>query len=714
MDGTIRKLLPRILRSEADSRSVVVMTCGIAGAGKSTFSKALVLAHPNFERLTLDGIVAEKHGIFKADYAPENYPAYLDEAADECATRLTRLLKEGSKDVVFDRAFWNKADRDEAKNLIESLGARWVLVYLKAPDKATLWQRICHRREVEVNADCAYEITQDILDMYWTGFEEPISEGEIVVDTSTPNEATVLHNSLKLVRVSSPSPLTALRVINKIRCIFIFILIFIKPTGHIIFEDVIIATLIVGAQAKYIVPGARWRDTDGNLVNAHAGNVVFDQGTFWLFGEYKTEGQEEGGGVSVYSSNDLATWKSHGIALESIEGHPYLSPSMIIQRPKVVYSEATEQYHMWWHADNSSYGLLLQGLATSDTIAGPYSFVNATAPLGNWSQDFGLFTDYKDGRSYALYSNGDRREGRDVYLTSYNEEVSDLDSVVYRFDKFDLEAPTIIQTEKSYYALMSHKTGYRPNNVVAFRADKLSGPWSQPWIVAPLNTRTFNSQSGYTLRIQGKKKTTYLYLGDQWDSNSLWESRYIWLPLNIDDKKKTLSLEWYDVYDLDVKSGEWSPVQGKAYLGKDATTSGNAFKQEANFASGGTIVTGIYGNDSTVTFHGIKGTGKPQWVSFHYQNTDDMGFGDQPGGSPDRIGGAWQLRRISSVVVNGDTKNVETLYQRDTHKGILLSTPLQLTLKKGRENTITVGGLFNGVDYKGADLDRIVVYPSED
>lgn len=83
------------------------------------------------------------------------------------------------------------------------------------------------------------------------------------------------------------------------------------------------------------------------------------------------------------------------------------------------------------------------------------------------------------------------------------------------------------------------------------------------------------------------------------------------------------------------------------------------------------------------------------------------------GGSPDRIGGKWQLRRISSVVVNGKTENVETLYQRDTHKGIILSTPLQLTLEEGSNNTITVGGLYNGFQYKGADLDKIVVYPPE-
>lgn len=47
--------------------------------------------------------------------------------------------------------------------------------------------------------------------------------------------------------------------------------------------------------------------------------------------------------------------------------------------------------------------------------------------------------------------------------------------------------------------------------------------------------------------------------------------------------------------------------------------------------------------------------------------------------------------------------------------GILLSTLLQLTLQKGKKNknTITMGRLFKGFDYNGADLDRIIVYPTE-
>ena len=89
-----------------------------------------------------------------------------------------------------------------------------------------------------------------------------------------------------------------------------------------------------------------------------------------------------------------------------------------------------------------------------------------------------------------------------------------------------------------------------------------------------------------------------------------------------------------------------------------------------------------------------------------------MGFGDQPMGQPDRINGTWQIRRISSVIVNDDEENVHTLYQKDSHKGVLLSAALKLPLKEGK-NTITIGGLDNGFDVKGADLDKLIVYPPE-
>ncbi|KAI6781048.1 uncharacterized protein J7T54_003215 [Emericellopsis cladophorae] len=472
-------------------------------------------------------------------------------------------------------------------------------------------------------------------------------------------------------------------------------------------------SLAATASCKWIVPGARWYDTEGNIFNAHAGGLAIDRdsGKYFWFGEYKTEEQPEGGGISVYSSDDLATWESHGLALEPIEGHEMISPHNVIQRPKVQYSDEDKKYHMWWHADDDKYSLLLQGHATADNIEGPYTYDKAVKPLGNWSQDFGLFTDFKDGRSYALYSNGDRVEGRDVYLTSFNDELTDLEEVVFRWDKFDFEAPTIIQTDHSYYALMSHKTGYRPNNVVAFRADDLAGPWSQPFMVAPAYTRTFSTQSGFSWRINGTKQTTFLYMADQWDLNSLDESRNVWLPMDINDQEGTLEVLWHDIFDLNVKTGEWWPIEGTEYYAIDANLTGDAWLQEANFASFNRIATGIYGNDSRAIFE-VEGAGEDQWVSFYHQNIDDMGFGDQPFGQPDRINGTWRIRRISSVVVNDDEENVHTLYQKDTHKGIILSTAIKVPLKNGT-NTISVGGLDNGFDVKGADLDKIIVYPPE-
>ncbi|KAH7368739.1 glycosyl hydrolase [Plectosphaerella cucumerina] len=451
----------------------------------------------------------------------------------------------------------------------------------------------------------------------------------------------------------------------------------------------------------WIVPGATWVDTAGAVFNAHAGGLTVDHetGRFYWFGEYKTEGQHEGGGVSEF----------HGLALEPQEGHEWIANTGVIQRPKVVFSKQTGKYHMFWHADDRPYTRLAQVFATADRIAGPYTFQKAFQPLGTPSQDFGIFTDYKDEKSYALYSSGDSVEGRDVFISAFNDDLTDVKEVTYCFQKYDFEAPTILQTDRSYFAIMSHKTGYRPNNVVAMRADSLKGPWSQPFFIGPPYTRTFSTQSGFSCRIPGSEKTAYLYMGDLWDKNAIWESRNVWLPLEIDEDKRDMKLVWHDVFDLDTKTGNWAPVEGTTYYSKDGELRGKAFLQEANFASHCVIATGIYGDEDGITFT-VEGQGGDQWVSFHHQNIDDMGYGDQPYGQPDRIGSTWQLRHISSIIVNGDDKKVYKIAQKDTHKGTLLAATIKLSLKKGK-NTLRIGGLSNGFDCKGADLDRVIVYP---
>ena len=162
--------------------SKVLLILGL-GSGKSTISKAVAQKLPSFQRISIDGIIASRHGIYGVDYPKPDYDKHQEEADTIFQQFVEEILAGGSEDLILDRSFYAKADRDFFKKLIEKQGGRWVLVYLKAP-KAVLWQRICARREASVNADSALEISKELLSSFFDGFEVPGGEGEIVVETS--------------------------------------------------------------------------------------------------------------------------------------------------------------------------------------------------------------------------------------------------------------------------------------------------------------------------------------------------------------------------------------------------------------------------------------------------------------------------------------------------------------------------------------------------
>lgn len=154
---------------------------GIIGAGKSTHAKAVVRLMPTFHRLSIDGILAEHHGICGVDYARSDYEKYQDEADAIFHETAEQLLSDGQKDIVLDRSFYARETRDMYKELVEKHGCRWVLLYLKVP-KPVLWERIQARRQAGIDADSALEISKDLLDFYCEGFDVPQGEGEIVIE----------------------------------------------------------------------------------------------------------------------------------------------------------------------------------------------------------------------------------------------------------------------------------------------------------------------------------------------------------------------------------------------------------------------------------------------------------------------------------------------------------------------------------------------------
>ncbi|VUC23497.1 unnamed protein product [Clonostachys rosea] len=173
-------LIPLLQRTAEDPRPIVVAMCGVAGSGKSTLSKSIVSKFPTFIRLSIDQIIFDAHGIYGVDYPKELYREYSSEANKKFIDDLRGLLSSDEpRDVVLDRSFYAKDDRDDYRKLAEEMGARFVLVFFDI-NKDKLWQRIQQRAAGDRNADSAFEITSDILDMYVGGFESP-DEDEISV-----------------------------------------------------------------------------------------------------------------------------------------------------------------------------------------------------------------------------------------------------------------------------------------------------------------------------------------------------------------------------------------------------------------------------------------------------------------------------------------------------------------------------------------------------
>lgn len=179
----LERIIPLLHRSDNDDRPVVLMTCGMAGSGKTTLVKAVIKELPHFTRLSIDEIIFQNHGLYGVDYPADNelHGRYMDEADAIYLENFHQLLKE-RKDIVVEKSLYAKEHRDEFKKAVEQGGGRWVLVYLKVDDKEALWNRICERSAKERNANSAFDITREIFDGYWAGFDWPHDEGEVVLD----------------------------------------------------------------------------------------------------------------------------------------------------------------------------------------------------------------------------------------------------------------------------------------------------------------------------------------------------------------------------------------------------------------------------------------------------------------------------------------------------------------------------------------------------
>lgn len=156
------------------------MMCGVSGSGKTTY--ALQKEREGYTRLSIDEEMWSSYGRRGVDYPSERYEELSALVETRLRKRLLDLIQAGC-DVVVDFSFWSRRRRDEYRRLIMQAGGRVDLVYLKA-DLETLRARLA-RRNLCIGPNSAYVITDEILQRYFDGFEEPSGENERVIVQKT-------------------------------------------------------------------------------------------------------------------------------------------------------------------------------------------------------------------------------------------------------------------------------------------------------------------------------------------------------------------------------------------------------------------------------------------------------------------------------------------------------------------------------------------------
>jgi len=298
-------------------------------------------------------------------------------------------------------------------------------------------------------------------------------------------------------------------------------------------------------------PGEIWNDTDGNPIEAHGGGMFYENGAYYWFGEHGTPGRTKIG-VQCYSSNDLYNWKNEGVALPLvIDAFDHaLSIGCALERPKVIYNAPTQKYVIWFHLElkGQGYDAAHSGVAVSDYVTGPYTFIESFRPNESMARDMTLFVD-DDGKAYQFYASEDNSTMHISLLT--DDYLKPRGKFKRIFADRYMEAPSVFKHKGLYYFIGSGCTAYAPNPARSAVASSIWGPWkelSNPCI-GPNADKTFLSQSTYIFPIAGKEGA-FIFMADQWNVYENKSARYVWLPIYFE--QEGIVLKWIDEWDFGV------------------------------------------------------------------------------------------------------------------------------------------------------------------
>ncbi|MDT9591474.1 GNAT family N-acetyltransferase [Nocardioides zeae] len=152
--------LPVVLYGRGPAPGRLVLTCGVAGSGKTTYARSLEAR--GWLRFSID---VELWALAPGEQDAERVAAGVRSRQQE---EIVRALRHG-RDVVADYASWSRAERDAYRTLAASCGARAEVVHLDTPADE-IRRRLALRRGAHAD-----DVVVDgaLLDRYLADFEAP-------------------------------------------------------------------------------------------------------------------------------------------------------------------------------------------------------------------------------------------------------------------------------------------------------------------------------------------------------------------------------------------------------------------------------------------------------------------------------------------------------------------------------------------------------------
>ena len=302
------------------------------------------------------------------------------------------------------------------------------------------------------------------------------------------------------------------------------------------------------------------RDTNGDILHAHGGFMLYHEGFYYWYGETRTANTY----VSCYRSSDLQNWefRNHILTTDS-KTAPLSYPTDLsllnngdkvnIERPKVMYCKKTGQFVMWAHYENGkNYLCAAAAIATCDTPDGDFVYRGSFNPFGSMSRDCTLYTE--DGVTYFVSA---ANENRDLHVYRLSDDLLTAEELVKKLYVGQLrEAPAFFREGGKTYLLSSYCTGWKPNQGKYAFADSLLADWSPLYDLG--DDTTFRSQPAFMLNVAGQ----HIYVGDRWGGSNwdleentfdYFQSSYYFSPLQVDGE--TVILPPVDTYEISAENG---------------------------------------------------------------------------------------------------------------------------------------------------------------